>query len=100
MPSTANPWIYSSFTTATAGTASALNGTTPLLAYSVTIIARPGNGSNVFVGGSDVNATVNQGLRPGDSLKITPREQFLDVNKFFIDVATSGNGVDWYAEKA
>jgi len=66
---------------------------------SVTIIAKVGNTNNVYIGGSDVASTTNDGIAAGDSLKITAKN-WLDLNDIYLDVDTSGEGVDFYAVKA
>jgi len=66
---------------------------------SLTVIAKTGNTNNVYVGGSDVATTTNDGLAPGDALDI-PAINWIDLADVYIDVDTNGEGVDFYAIKA
>lgn len=99
-----NPWMASGSATATAGTPTSLTGTTSTggnKASGVSIIAKVSNTSNVYVGGSaDVNSTINDGLAPGDAIEFgpPPRQQHINLDLVYIDVDTSGEGVDFYAQ--
>lgn len=85
-------------TVTSAGTAEAL-GTTQLWSQLV-IIAKAANTGNVFVGGSNVASSTNAGMAPGDALTLSPKPgTVLDLAKIYIDVATSGEGVDFYGSK-
>jgi hypothetical protein len=84
-------------TVAAAGTAEALVSASQRV-KSVKIIAKSGNLGQVFVGGSDVASTTNDGLAAGKELTIAPTYWF-DLTDIFIDVGTSGEGVDLYATK-
>jgi len=81
----------------TSGTALALSAAQK--AKSVTIVAKVGNTNNVYVGGSSVATSTNDGLAPGDSIRITP-DNWLDLSDIYLDVDTNGEGVDFYAIKA
>tara|TARA_Y100000310_G_C20354540_1_gene656000 strand:+ start:66 stop:365 length:300 start_codon:yes stop_codon:yes gene_type:complete len=85
--------------TATAGTGSALNSGTAQRVKSVSVVAKDNNTSAVYFGGSDVDSDTVRGLGPGDSLSVTA-VNWVDLATFFIDVAVSGEGVDYYAIKA
>ena len=62
------------------------------------IHAKPGNTGQVYVGGSDVDSSTNGGLSPGDTVKFSPNKgHVLDLTAIYLDVATSGEGVDFYA---
>ncbi len=63
------------------------------------IVAQEDNAGQVYLGASDVDNTVNDGLKPGEILIIEPLEYF-DLNEVFLDVDTSGDGLDYYAFKA
>jgi hypothetical protein len=89
--------LVSEKTVATSGTAEALSESQRV--RSVTIIAKGGNTGNVYVGGSDVATTANDGLPAGDTLEIESAN-WLDLNDIYIDVDTNGEGVDYYAVKA
>lgn len=67
--------------------------------YAVTIIAKVGNGGNVYVGGSDIASSTNDGLPGGTPIEITSNVAF-DLADIYIDVDTNGEGVDYYASKA
>ena len=82
---------------AASGTAEAISSSQRV--HSVTIIAKAGNTGNVYVGGSDVATTTNDGLPAGDTLSIEALN-WLDLNDIYIDVDTDGEGVDVYAVKA
>ena len=99
------PWFVTgtATATATAGTPTALSGTTGTTKVaSISITAYPGNTGTVYIGGTGVSATSNKGLAPGDVLSIsTPRsQQFINLDTVFMDVDTSGEGVDFYASSA
>ena len=68
-------------------------------AKSVTIIAKTGNVGQVYVGGSDVATTTNDGFAAGESIAIEP-DGWLDLTDIFLDVDTNGEGVDFYVVKA
>lgn len=66
---------------------------------SVTLIAKAGNTGQVYVGGSNVASATNDGLAPGDTLRV-PAVNWLDLSAVYLDVDTAGEGVDLYAVKA
>ena len=77
MASSQSPTLVSSEkTVTTAGTAEA--GFASERARCVTIIAKSGNTGQVYVGGSNVASTTNDGLAPGDSLEISA-DTWLDL---------------------
>jgi hypothetical protein len=80
---------------ASAGTAEAL-GTG--LYNSVVIIATPSNTGQIYVGGSDVASTTNDGLDSGDVLEIAPTKAHgINLAKIFLDASVSTDGVSFYA---
>ena len=98
MAASETPTIIASEKTVTAaGTAEALASAQRV--RSVTIIAKTTNTGQVYVGGSDVASTTNDGLNPGDELEI-PADNWLDLADLYVDVDTNGEGVDFYAVKA
>ena len=65
---------------------------------SVTIIAKTGNTGKVFVGGSDVASSTNEGLAAGAAIEISPsRGHVIYLGDIYIDVGTNDDGVDFYA---
>jgi hypothetical protein len=84
-------------TVTTSGTALALAAANRV--KSVVIIAKTGNVGQVYVGGSDVATTTNDGLDAGETLSIEA-VGWLDLADIFLDVDTNGEGVDFYAVKA
>ena len=91
------PTLVSSEKTVTvAGTQEALSASQRV--KSVTLIAKTGNTGQVYVGGSDVASSTNDGLAPGDSL-IVPAVGWLDLSEIYVDVDVNGEGVDFYAVK-
>lgn len=66
---------------------------------SLTIVAKTGNTGQVYVGGDDVSTSTNDGLYPGDSVRI-PAVNWLNLADIYLDVDTGGEGVDYYAVKA
>ena len=93
-----SPTLLSSEKTVTAaGTAEALHSGQRVT--QVTIIAKAGNTGQVYVGGSDVASTTNDGLDAGDTLDIVASGS-LDLKDIYIDADTNGEGVDFYAVKA
>ena len=91
-------FVASEKTVATAGTSEPLSSSSQRV-KSLTLIAKAGNTSQVYVGGSDVSSTTNDGLAAGESLSI-PAISWLDLNNVYIDVDTNGEGIDFYAVKA
>ena len=99
MAASNSPTLLTSEKTVTAaGTAEALSAATQRVS-SLTVVAKTGNTGQVYIGGSDVASTTNDGLAPGDALEISA-ESWLDLNDVYIDVDTNGEGVDFYAAKA
>ena len=98
MAASESPTLVSSEkTVSTAGTAVALSSTQRV--KSVTVIAKTANTGQVYVGGSDIASTTNDGLAPGDALEIGA-ENWLDLSDIYVDVDTNGEGVDFYGVKA
>ncbi len=94
-----SPVLLSSEKTVTAtGTAEAIVSATRRV-KSVVIIAKTGNIGQVYVGGSNVTTSTNDGLDAGETLSIEA-VNWLDLADIFIDVDTNGEGVDFYAVKA
>ena len=91
-------FIAAEKTVAAAATAEAIAAASQRV-KSLTVIAKTGNTGQVYVGGSDVGSSTNDGLAPGDSLVI-PALGWLDLSDVYIDVDTNGEGVDYYAVKA
>ena len=85
-------------TVSAAGTAEALGtvSANPERYKSLTIIAKATNTNNVYLGGSDVASTTNDGLPALASLTLQSEYGFL-LSEVYIDVDTSGEGVDFYA---
>lgn len=99
MANSETPTLISGEKTVTAtGTAEALVSASQR-AKAVTIIAKTGNTGQVYVGGSDVATSTNDGLDAGEALSIEAAG-WLDLTDIFLDVDTSGEGVDFYAVKA
>lgn len=99
MTTSESPTLISSEKTVSAtGTAEALAASSQRV-KALLVVAKPGNTGNVYLGGSDVATTTNDGLIPGESLSL-PALSWLDLADIYIDVDTSGEGVDFYAIKA
>lgn len=81
-------------TVAAAGTAEAVAAAERV--KSVVIIAKSGNLGQVYVGGSDVASTTNDGLDAKEALTLDGHGWF-DISDIFLDVDTNGDGVDFYA---
>ena len=65
----------------------------------VTLIMKAGNTGKVYIGGPDVDSNTNDGLSAGDVLDLGKDYQsshIFDLADIFIDVDTSGEGVDIY----
>ena len=93
-----SPYLLSSEkTVTTSGNAVAL--ASARMITSVTIIAKAGNTGKVYVGGSDVATTTNDGLAAEDSLSIEMDHAF-DLADIYLDADTNGEGVEIYALKA
>ena len=98
MAASNSPTLTSSEKTVTsAGTAEAL--ATSQRVRSLTLVAKQGNSGRIYVGGSDVDSSTNDGLGPGDSLEV-PAENWIDLADVYIDADNDGEGVDFYAVKA
>lgn len=87
--------LSSEKTVTAAGTAEALGSG---LFKSVSIIAKTGNTGQVYVGGSDVDSDTNDGLDSGDALNLSD-DRGINLAEVYVDVDTSSEGVDFYAEK-
>lgn len=85
-------------TVASTGTAESLVSATERV-KTVLLIAKKGNTGQVYVGGSDVTTSTNDGLDARESLTITALG-WLDLADIFLDVDTNSEGVDFYAVKA
>ena len=85
-------------TVTAAGTAEALIAATKR-AKAVTIIAKVGNTGQVYVGGSDVASTTNDGLAAGESISVEAYT-WMDLADIYLDADTNGEGADFYAVKA
>lgn len=90
--------ISSEKTVSAAGTAEALASSSQRV-KGLTLTAKAGNTGQVYVGGSDVGSTTNDGLAPGDTLMV-PAVNWLDLSTVYIDVDVTGEGVELYAVKA
>lgn len=92
-------------TVTTGGTAEALladKSTGGLFWTYVRITAKAANTNQVYVGGSDVASTTNDGLDAGETLELRASDanpRGFDLTKIFIDVDTDGEGVELYATK-
>ena len=84
-------------TVTSAGTAEAV--ATGQMVNEVLLIALSTNTGRVYYGGSDVASTTQEGLVAGASITITSQRPF-DIGDLFIDVAISGDGVDFVAQDA
>ncbi len=85
-------------TVAVAGTAEPLVGASQRV-KSVVIIAKKGNTNQVYIGGSDVASTTNDGLDSGESVTIEA-VGWLDLADIYLDTDTSAEGVNFYSVKA
>ena len=65
----------------------------------VAILAKTGDTGQVYIGGSDISSSVNDGMDPGDSVRFEA-DNWLDLADIYIDVDNNGEGVDFYAVKA
>ena len=81
-------------TVTAAGTAVAIGSDT---VRTITIVAKDGNTGQVYIGGSTVASTTNDGLAPGDSFSHRPGAPF-DLADLYVDADVNGEGVDYYAE--
>tara|TARA_R110000751_G_scaffold287130_1_gene391756 strand:- start:471 stop:773 length:303 start_codon:yes stop_codon:yes gene_type:complete len=68
----------------------------------ITFKARAGNSGNVYVGGATVSAASGFELAPGNSISIDPsqvsaRDTTVPLSDFYVDAASSGDDVDFFA---
>ena len=85
-------------TVAAAGTAEALD-TIDTVFRSILIIPKTGNTNQVYLGGSDVASTTNDGLDADESVTFStdiPRHRGFRLSDIYADVDTNGEGVDFY----
>ena len=61
----------------------------------ITIKAKATNTGNVYIGNSDIDSTVNDGIPANEGVIIT-KEYGMNIREFFIDVDNNGEGVDFY----
>jgi hypothetical protein len=83
-------------TVTSAGTAEAIEADD--IVHAVTIIAKAANAGQVYVGGSDVASSTNDGLDAGDQLSLESAYG-IQLSDLYLDVGTSGEGVDFYGMK-
>ena len=99
MAASNSPTLLASEKTVTAaGTAEALVGSSQRV-RSVTVVAKASNTGQVYIGGSDVASSTNDGLEPGDVMTV-PTEEWLDLADIYVDADNNGEGIDFYAVKA
>ena len=84
-------------TVAAAGTAEALSAAKRVKA--LTIVAKAGNAGQVYIGGSDVSSSTNDGLDAGEVVSFEA-EGWMDLADIYVDSGVNGEGVDFYAVKA
>lgn len=88
--------ISKSKTVTTAGTAEPLVSV-PTKVQSASLMTKVGNTGQVYAGDYQVSSSDNDGLDAGVSLNLNPDEDgFIDLSLVYIDVDTSGEGVDIY----
>mgnify|MGYP001569389964 FL=1 len=82
----------------TAGTRVQISNT-PRRCLSITFKARNGNTGSIYVGGSTVSSTNGVELRAneGKSYNFGAAGVSCSINEFYVDTATNGNDVDWFA---
>ncbi len=84
-------------TVAAAGTAEALSAAKRVKA--LTIVAKAGNTGQVYIGGSDVDSSTNDGLDAGEAVTFEAGG-WMDLADIYVDAGVNGEGVDFYAVKA
>ena len=80
----------------TAGTAEAIVTSGKVLWNWVKIVAQKTNTGQVYVGGSDVASTTNDGMDAKQELILFSQVGF-DLSDIYVDVDTNGEGIDIYA---
>ena len=91
------PAISGEKTVTAAGTAEALDISTPIkMVRAITIIAKVANTGQVYVGGADVDSNTNDGLDAGETVEFGTYAHEYRLADIFIDVDTNGEGVDFY----
>mgnify|MGYP006407015321 CR=1 FL=1 len=90
----AGPFGAGEKTITSAGTRETLVATATYV-RAVVVIAKNGNTNQVYLGDETVDNTVNDGLDSGDSLPLNADVAF-DLATIYVDVDTSGEGVDYY----
>jgi hypothetical protein len=86
--------VYGQKSVSSAGTAVVLDSTDRKL-QSILIVAHDDNAGRVFYGASDVDSSTQKGLAPGESITITMGRYPILLSEFYIDAATSSDGVDF-----
>lgn len=76
--------------------------TTAEVVLAIMFKARSGNSGNAYVGDVTVAAAVGMELIPGESVDLSPslvvaRDTTVLLSDFYVDVATSGDDVDYIA---
>lgn len=85
-------------TVTTAGTAVALGARN---VKAITITANIANTGVIYVGGTDILSTTNEGLQPGDQLYLEAGEgQVINLADLYINSSVDAEGVAYYAIKA
>ncbi len=82
-------------TVTTAGTAEPLLVEAETRVTSLVITGKLGNTGQVYVDDYQVSSSTNDGLDAGESISMKTEEGWFDLAHIFIDVDTSGEGVDF-----
>lgn len=79
----------------TAGTAEQMFSTS-LKFHSIVIRAKAANTGQIYLGGSGVSSSLNDGLDAGEALEFSSDGNGFDLTNWYLDADTSGEGVDVY----
>jgi len=92
-PSTTTYSVHYKMTVASAGTAEPLIATTQPV-KSITIVPWSGNTGKIFIGGSDISSSIDDGWTATDSIRIAPGRGFIDPTEYFLDSSVSAEGAN------
>ena len=66
--------------------------------HSITITAKAANTGQIFLGGAGVDNTINDGLDAGDSVSFDSVRAMWNLENWYIDADTTGEGVEVYVQ--
>ncbi len=66
--------------------------------HSITITAKAANTGQIYLGGSGVSNTINDGLDAGETVSFSNERAMLNLANWYIDADTTSEGVEIYGQ--